>query len=243
MERARGEAWRLLFLINRGEVQGLRRAGRSQGKISALLHDDPPRLRALQIFFRVSCLTAACLLSPPNPIPPPPAVHLLPSLVSDLVKCSRTAAWRVLVQLINNSDNMIYGVRFAHKITVCNCLPNVFHACFFFLIYFFLDFCKEKKRGRKKRSERERRKAQGLENWVHYPANCTPQWLELTGILGCDPTAVHFHFSPFISHYGLANGGKVADRSCTTSCFFFFFLGDKRDSLHKYAAPSSFRLH
>lgn len=165
MERARGEAWRLLFLINRGEVQGLRRAGRSQGKISALLHDDPPRLCALQIFFRASCLTAACLLSPPQSHPaPPPAVHLLPSLVSDLVKCSRTAAWRVLVQLINNSDNMIYGVRFAHKITVCNCLPNVFHACFFFNLFFFLDFCKEKKRGRKKKEREREERTQGLEN-------------------------------------------------------------------------------
>lgn len=77
MERARGEAWRLLFLINRGEVQGLRRAGRSQGKISALLHDDPPRLHLLRgsvhcrYFSEFPCLTAACLLFPPNPIPPP----------------------------------------------------------------------------------------------------------------------------------------------------------------------------
>lgn len=164
MERARGEAWRLLFLINRGEVQGLRRAGRSQGKISALLHDDPPRLRALQIFFQVSCLTAACLLSPPNPIPPPPAVHLLPSLVSDLVKCSRTAAWRVLVQLINNSDNMIYGVRFAHKITVCNCLPNVFHACFFFNLFFFSTSARKRKGGEKKGAREREERAQGLEN-------------------------------------------------------------------------------
>lgn len=158
MERARGEAWRLLFLINRGEVQGLRRAGRSQGKISALLHDDPPRLRALQIFFRVSCLTAACLLSPPNPIPPPPAVHLLPSLVSDLVKCSRTAAWRVLVQLINNSDNMIYGVRFAHKISLSVIASQMYfmHA-FFFYLFFFSTSARKRKGGEKKEREREKK--------------------------------------------------------------------------------------
>lgn len=158
MERARGEAWRLLFLINRGEVQGLRRAGRSQGKISALLHDDPPRLRALQIFFRVSCLTAACLLSPPNPIPSrPPPVHLLPSLVSDLVKCSRKAAWRVLVQLINNSDNMIYGVRFAHKISLSVIASQMYFMHAFFLIYFFSRLLQGKEKGEKKK-EREREK-------------------------------------------------------------------------------------
>lgn len=67
------------------------------------------------------------------------------SLVSDLVKCSRTAARHELLQLINNSDNMIYAVRSAHKIAVCNCLPNVFHACsrFFFFIYLFV-VCKTK---------------------------------------------------------------------------------------------------
>lgn len=101
---------------------------------------------------------------PPNPIPPPPAVHLLPSLVSDLVKCSRTAAWRVLVQLINNSDNMIYGVRFAHKITVCNCLPNVFHACFFFYLFFFSTSARKRKGGEKKGAREREERAQGLEN-------------------------------------------------------------------------------
>lgn len=50
-----------------------------------------------------------------------------------LVQCSRTAAWRVPLQLIKNSDNMIYGTHFAHKITGCNCLPDVFCACCFFL--------------------------------------------------------------------------------------------------------------
>lgn len=50
-----------------------------------------------------------------------------------LVKCSRTAAWRVPPQLIKNSDNMIYGTHFAHKITGCNCLPDVFCVCCFFL--------------------------------------------------------------------------------------------------------------
>lgn len=53
-----------------------------------------------------------------------------------LVKCSRTAAWRVPLQLIRNSDNMIYGTHFAHKITGCNCLPDVFCACCFFLSFF-----------------------------------------------------------------------------------------------------------
>lgn len=50
-----------------------------------------------------------------------------------LVKCSRTAAWRVPLPLINNSDNMIYATHFAHKITGCNCLPDVFGACCSFL--------------------------------------------------------------------------------------------------------------
>lgn len=50
-----------------------------------------------------------------------------------LVKCSRTAAWRVPLQLIKTSDNMIYGTHFAHKITGCNCLPDVFCMCCFFL--------------------------------------------------------------------------------------------------------------
>lgn len=49
------------------------------------------------------------------------------------VKCSRTAAWRVPLPLINNSDNMIYATHFAHKITGCNCLPDVFGACCSFL--------------------------------------------------------------------------------------------------------------
>lgn len=103
-----------------------------------------------------------------------------------------------------------------------------FMHAFFFNLFFFSTSARKRKGGEKK-GARERRKGSGPRKlWVHYPANCTPQWLELTGILGCDPTAVHFHFSPFISHYGLANGGKVADRSCTSSCFFLFLRRQTR---------------
>lgn len=131
----------------------------------------------------LAALSACC--SPSFPAPPPLSL----SLASDLVKCSRTAAWRVLVQLINNSDNMIYVVHSAHKITVCNCFPNVFCACFF--LSFSASATTKKKGGEEK----------GLgprKQWVHYPAECTPQWLELTGILGCDPTVVNFHLSLFM---------------------------------------------
>lgn len=40
---------------------------------------------------------------------------------------------RVPPPLINNSDNMIYATHFAHKITGCNCLPDVFGTCCSFL--------------------------------------------------------------------------------------------------------------
>lgn len=58
-----------------------------------------------------------------------------------------------------------------------------------------------------------------MKQWVHYPANCTPQWLELTGILGCDLTVVNLHLFPFISHYVSTNGLKVP----AADCVFFFF--------------------
>lgn len=131
MERARGKALELLFLINRGEVRALQRAGRSEGRISALLHDDLLDFILCAgactvdsaVSECVSLLAALCVCCSAPFLP-----RISSSLVSDLVKCSRTAAWRVLVQLINNSDNMIYVIHSTHKITACNCFPNVFRA-------------------------------------------------------------------------------------------------------------------
>ena len=44
--------------------------------------------------------------------------------------------------------------------------------------------------------------------WVHYPATLHTSVLQLTGILGRDATVVHFHLSPFISHYVSTSGVK-----------------------------------
>lgn len=74
---------------------------------AALLHSDLPDCILRSEQFTQTFLRAPLRLS----LPPPP--H---PIVSDLVKCSRTAAWCVLVQLINNSDNMIYAAHSAHKI-------------------------------------------------------------------------------------------------------------------------------
>ena len=100
---------------------------------------------------RLSLLATQCVfvvLLPPASLSP----SLPPLRVSDLVKCSRTAACRVLQQLINNSDNMIYVIHSPHKITVCNCLPNVFRACFFLSFFFFSQLLHSKKKKKKKRA-------------------------------------------------------------------------------------------
>lgn len=56
--------------------------------------------------------------------------------------------------------------------------------------------------------------ASAEKQWVYYPANCTRQWLELTRVLGCDPTVICFHLSPFINYYVPINGIKVTGVYC-----------------------------
>lgn len=87
-------------------VGGLQRAGLSEERISALLQDDLLDFifcagartgdRAVSEYLCVSLLATlhvCCSFSLP--------ALLFFSCVSDLVKCSRTAAWRMLLQLIN----------------------------------------------------------------------------------------------------------------------------------------------
>lgn len=165
MERAAGQSLELLVLINRGAVRACGGPGAARGEYQLSCTMTPLRLHLVsrsmpwqivpfpEYFFLFSfflCVSrfwqlGVCLLFSFLLHPPPPPFPSSPLRVSDLVKCSRTAACRVLQQLINNSDNMIYVIHSPHKITVCNCLPNVFRACFFAFFSRLLHSKKKKK--------------------------------------------------------------------------------------------------
>lgn len=167
MERAAGQSLELLVLINRGAVRACGGPGAARGEYQLSCTMTPLRLHLVsrsmpgqivpfpEYFFLFSfflCVSrfwqlGVCLLFSFLLHPPPPPFPSSPLRVSDLVKCSRTAACRVLQQLINNSDNMIYVIHSPHKITVCNCLPNVFRACFF-AFFFSASALQKKKRKR-----------------------------------------------------------------------------------------------
>lgn len=184
---------------------GLQRARRSEGRISALLHDD-----LLDFILWAGACTADSAVSEYFSFGSSVYLlftllpHISSSLVSDLVKCSRTAAWRVCCSLSITLTTwfMLYILHIRSLSVIAS------QMCFVHALFFTFQFLKKKKKNRKRKKLGPRKK------WVHYPANCTPQWLELTGILGCDPTVVNFHLSPIISHYVSTNAITVTRVDC-----------------------------
>lgn len=161
------------------------------------------------LFLSVFLLAALCLLFSLIP-------HVSYSLVSDLVKCSRTAAWRVPVQLINNSDNMIYVIQYTLHIRSLSVIAS---QMYFVHASFSVSAKKRKKKG------------SGLEGWVHYPGHCTHQWTGLTEILENDATVVNFHLSLFAN--GIKSKGVMQFSAFLEHCFHSYCMQSQQQILVK----------